>query len=731
MKKKIAMLCLMTILLSLVITGPAAADEDSFTISCEADRTYYIPDRIEDYPILVTVKNNGNDFEGTLKLMLYAGSQTEETIAYGRPAAIQAGKTETFQFNIKNVLFDYDQGYRIPVRIDLLDENGHTVYQTLSSFMAVSDGYDSLCAGIISRDTRISQEMDSVQFEFETIDYGGYGVSGMLTMHGIDLTSEMLETIDLSRLPMMVIEENISEKAWQNVSEWLISGKYLLISRPVYDKLIHKPLDNQKMTTYGRGRVLVYERGTWSATMLQQSVRTLFGQKLGSYGMDWQEDYWYLHSALSYDIHSPIPDFRIYLIGLILYIIVTGPVCYLLLKKKDRREYLWAVIPCMALVFGVVLYYLNSPTRYTGDFMRYNAQVWLTDEAVVENTSMAVVSPDKGKVVFTADKDSHLSLVSNTSYWYDDSENFEERQASLLDKDYDAAIADSENKTDVLLRSKVVFQEEYLTSSRIFETDGRIVCDLKCCKGGYSGTVANQTPWDLNNCFVLYKGLVLLIGDLPAGQSIALDLKKADVIWNNMEPEVAFDTSAYRDINEKAAQKTMNHMLQLPVYESNEQAVVGGFTSDYDIGIDDGQLTFIDGMTLISECTDITFSGDDWKSQAIVYGEGCSVEDRDNYDASSHYVYGTELELCYQLDKDYQLDYLEWINSDQQIQVSFYNYETDSYERVLEDAAFMERDALLPYVNARNVIKARITVEQTDENHFILAFTTSGGKKHD
>lgn len=730
MKKKTAVLVLMAILVSVLSVWPVMAEGERFDISCEADDSIYIPDDIKDYPIQVKVKNNGGDFEGILKIMLYAGSQTDETIAYGQKAVISAGDTEIFQFNIQDIIF-YSQEYSIPVRIDLLDENGNTVYQTVSSFMAGSDGYAEICAGIISRDTRISQGLDATDFEYDGMYYDGYGVAGTITMHGIDLTSDILETMDLSRLEMLVIEENISEDAWRNVSDWLIMGGHMLISRPVYEKLVHKPLDNQQMTSYGTGRIMVYDREAWNGAMLIRSVKTLFGYELGRFIMGRYDVYWQQQRALSYDIHSPIPDVSPYLIVLIIYIIAIGPVGYLFLKKKDRREFLWALIPCIAVIFSVIIYQLSSSTRYTGDFIRYNSQVWLTDEGNVENTSFVLVSPDKGKVIFSADEDSHLSYLKKDSYWYDESEAIEDRQEALLEEDYDVALAASEGKTDVLIHNRVVFNEEYLTSSRVLDAEGTIDCDLECYHGAFSGTITNTTSWNLKNCFVTYKGVVIMIGDLPAGESIRLDQKKVDYIWNNLGMQIAFDTSDYSEMNETAVYQTMNNMFQNAGYAGREQAVIGGFTDEYDIGIEGGQLTFIDGLALITKNIQITDSGDGWKTQMIVYGEGSTLEDRESYDSACYYVYDSEICLDYQLDRDYAVDYLEWLNSDPAMQMAFYNHETGEYDQVFDGTVIMEGDALAPYLNARNLLKVQITIDNMDTEHFVPAFSTSGGERRD
>lgn len=722
-------LLILSFLLTSVLTGgQVLADEDLFEISCQADDRHYRSGNGGGYPVIIRVKNNGDDFSGTLKVMLFTGSDENETIAYGQNIEIRAGGYASYHLNVDNILFG-EQSYAIPIRVDMLDEGGNTVYKGASYFMAEADGYATICAGIISNDTRISTGMKSSSFDYNSKnDY----VMGKVTMQGIDMTPAAMEAMDLSWLQMVVLDKSISGAAWEHISEWLKAGGHLLIARHVYDELIDKPLDDQQMTDWGLGHIYVYEQSDWSGATLIRAVRSVFDEdELYALMNGDMEEYWNIEYLLSLDTVSAVPDIKRYLIILIIYILLMGPAAWKLLKKRDRREYLWAVIPCAAIAFSLIVYGVSSSTRYDNTFMRYASTVWLTDEGNVANNYMAVISPEKGKTALNADASDKLSYQTDDCYWYDvtDADSLSDIQKRLLNADYDVAFAGSGDKTDILIRSRSIFDEKYLKSTRITESNGTIESDITYYCGAFGGTITNTTPWDLHNLFVMHQGVILLLGDLPAGQTLTLDGQHLSQFYT--DADIRFDTSDYRDTNEQAGLKLMNNLVRQLSPNIRMRSVIGGFTTDYDMGIENGQPMMMEGLSLVVRDLEIVDSGDDWKTEAVIYGTGETAEDRDGYDSYAHYIYTEELNLNYRLAGDLPVIYLEWLNKSDSLELEFYNYQTERYDAVLRESTSMDGTALAPYLDQDNALKVRATTINYDEERYVPAFTVTGGGQHD
>lgn len=53
-------------------------------------------------------------------------------------------------------------------------------------------------------------------------------------------------------------------------------------------------------------------------------------------------------------------SFSVLIVILLVYAAVIGPVCYLVLKKADKREKGWIVIPAASVAFAVIIFVMSS-----------------------------------------------------------------------------------------------------------------------------------------------------------------------------------------------------------------------------------------------------------------------------------------------------------------------------------------------------------------------------------
>lgn len=728
---RMAVLFFLSVLCICIITHPAAADgeEERFTISCDTGDDVYITDTASEYPVWVTVRNNGRDFNGVIKIMMYTGSNMKETIAYAQPAAILSGEMQKFSFNMQSIYFDM-ASYEVPIRVDCLDENGNQVFSQAASVPIVSEGTSTICAGVVSHNSQISQMMNSSGFEYEN----AY-VWGRVTMHGEDMNAGDILAADLSGMNMMVLDMYVPDEALVKIKDWLMEGGHLMISQALYEQYFGKPLSEDGMAAWGNGRILVYSEDKWSGSMLIQSVKSLFGSS-GMYELlgGSSDPYWVAATVLGYDMWSKVPGIGKYLAVLLIYILLIGPAAYILLfKRKDRIEYLWGAIPCLAVVFSVLVWYLGGDTRYEDTFVHFNSMVHLTDEGTIEDTCIKVVSPDKGHTVLTLSEQCQLVPLSDDSYW-NDGGDLRQGQERLMREDYDLAITALDEKTELFINSKAVFDQDYFWVSRVRENDGELNASLKYYKGCFNGIITNSTPWDLKNAFIYYNGIGLVLGALPAGQSISLENAEADTVIIAAD-SLMFDSSEYgMDHNQMAAERIMEEMIYYSgVLQEKKGMFIGGFTEEYDIGIDQGdQIESVNGIALIMQDISVTDSGNGWFSQAIVRGEGIEDTDRQNYDLDSYIIYGTEvIQLNYQLNGNCQPDYMKWLNADPSVHIEFYNRKSDEFEPVMTDAYVMNGEELAPYLDEMYQIRAKVQVDDTGVLSYIPAFTVTGGEVYD
>ena len=162
--------------------------------------------------------------------------------------------------------------------------------------------------------------------------------------------------------------------------------------------------------------------------------------------------------------------------------------------------------------------------------------------------------------------------------------------------------------------------------------------------------------------------------------------------------------------------------------------IVGGFTLDYDIGVQNNEeLATVDGVTLIKEKMVVSDSGNGWSTQALIGPE--EPENEENmydYDTDSYMIYGTDM-----LNASYVVEplsgnlYLKWLNPDEDMMVAFYNLSTGVYDTVLEESDEMTADELKNYIAEDGTIKAHVQSGDMTYDHYMPVFTASGGEKND
>ena len=716
-----------------VLADETESDSDRFTVNAaEIDGDVQLED-VNGCSVRLQVTNQGDDFEGTLKILRYESVDGSYVSAVGRTVSIKSGETQNIYLKLSNITYD-GTPYRIPLRVDFLDQDGQLLCRKITDFQAAPDITAKVAAGVYTDDTQKLSVIDKSRFRYETTN-----ISGDITMKARQMSDEEMDNIKQLNINLLILDKAISESTWENISEWLMYGGHAMMEQSVYQSLISKTPDESGLTDWGKGRILVYDASEWKGTMLLKSVKSLFGTT-GIYALlagDYGEYYWNVQSILNYDIVSKLPPVTIYLVILLIYILCIGPAVYIFLKKRDKREYMWLWIPCLAVLFSVIAYKAGSGVRYSEPFIRFYSTVDVTDEANIEKTKLLLISPNKGRSVFSVDSNYNLRLLNDMYLLYDNqSDRFAVLEKKFSNAEYNAAMSVSDTRTDVMVNNDTTFDEKHFSNERILKSEGGIDVDAAYYRGELMGTVTNTTPWSLHDAFIIHKGLLFQIGTLEANQTITLDhLKEVQLVKSQ---NVILDTwEMQNEGNTTAVLAVMNSLISNITSASNmslSDDIVGGFTMDYDIGVQSSEdVASVNGVTLIKEKTTVADSGSGWSTQALIAPEEPeNEEDMYDYDTDSYMLYGTDmLNAAYTVELSSGNLYLKWLNPDSDMMVAFYNLSTGVYDTVLADSDEMTADELKNYIADDGTIKAHVQAGDMNYDHYMPVFTVSGGEKND
>lgn len=218
-----------------VLADETEADHDRFTVSCsEVENDIILEDNTWACSVRMQITNNGEDFDGTIKILVFEGSETDAVNAIGKTLEFKSGETKPIYFKVPNVSCD-GTPYRIPLRVDFLDEDGKLLCRTMTDFQAASDDNYTVAAGIYTDDTRKMTVIDQSKIKYETASIGGD-----VTMKSRRMTEEELDNIQEMNVNLLILDKALSESEWENISKWVMYGGHVMAEQSVYDRLSGK-----------------------------------------------------------------------------------------------------------------------------------------------------------------------------------------------------------------------------------------------------------------------------------------------------------------------------------------------------------------------------------------------------------------------------------------------------------------------------------------------------------
>lgn len=589
----------------------------------------------------------------------------------------------------------------------------------------------------------------------ETADYGQVMLEGSGYYSALQvLDPEEADSCVLSGYHVMILDAPAGTDLWARLLSWVKDGGILLAGEPWlkgispaqakagdgyrlgYGKVIAFPADNSR-------DIPAYEE--LCRTLLQDTDIEL-ARDLGMETRGSRAD----SGVYDYDITDRPPDVYRYLAALALYMLVIGPVLYHILKRRDRLEWLWAAVPVLSLAASIVIYSMGIGQRMTAVSGEVFSTVLMGEEGSVEHSLLKVVNPGKNKTMFSLSPDykavyfvpyqGYSSLgsyhIADVSY----AEPADEDLPALMKANYLLALTGSEGRQDVLLGRNRIFSEYGVVLDRQLQDTGVLRTDLSCWKGMLYGTVENLTDCDLEDAFILRGPLYYPIGSVKAGEKINLDGISSFPVYQLQDAgssaavPLCEDPQAYHLGNAYAVRECMRMMLNSLHDTTGGENLAGGFTDSYQAGLDGSQFSKLGRLAMLYSYTDIQQSGSSWMSSGPLWGTPYSSADEENYAESEHMMYGTQIELLYQLKAGQKTDGLIWLNPDPDLHVSFYNVKGNRYEEVMaEDVREMDSTQLSAYISSHRQIRVKVQLEPDvySTYHMTPAFEIYGGDRDD
>ncbi|WP_107838719.1 DUF7408 domain-containing protein [Metasolibacillus meyeri] len=588
-------------------------------------------------PLYVTIKNTGDDFNGDM--VVNASYSYEAATALVIPISIANGEEKTFELYL-NGLTNYgyseeemfaffeggiDKGKKVKysgtkrLQTNFLDPMTTFIFTVtdssdrLSEYLKLSqhlphaqlevihlnqikeytlpeDPLGLAMANIIAFDEVSIADLSQKQQEalLKWVQDGGTLVIGAMeqinTASGIfkdslplTLSNEM-ETVSAERLSALINEEKFSESiqvhaATMNAGSLSVladEGNILAASKKIGSGEIIQ-------TAFSLGdQPLASMEGYAALTAKMLSIQKFSNFNMGGYHQSPFEQ-------MMYDIRSVnelFPSFEVSmtftLIVVIIYIIVIGPILYFILKRLDKREYAWWMIPLISIVVSIALFVIGAQGRIMQPQAQQSAIYKVNEDSSLNGYYIESILTNRGGD-FIVNTDSNTTAMALRNYG-----RFTGSGGALYEHSYIKEHADG---TTLTLRDLSYWSVQSFIGNTATQNVGKMDIDLTLKNEKLTGTIKNNFPFDLKDV-TLQSGLkIVKLGDIEANgtltvaQDVKLTTLQKPVYYNRYNytyPTTKADIDPVRIERLQAMTGSLTEQEEQPIISAwAEQALVG------------------------------------------------------------------------------------------------------------------------------------------------------------
>lgn len=526
------------------------------------------------FPLKVTVENTGSDFKGDL-LFDYAPSyQTGGARALSIDVPANSERTYTFSIpgfndeirhnsnlqtihlfegsweNGKEVTFKGDKRltpnfiYTNHTTIGLLSENPDRLKGIKGSTMG-GNGVEALT---LSKETFPEEQGGLQMFDYIVLDqFNVTGLSqeqqgvlkswvengGVLFIgaapHLADTLGSVADMAPLSQQEEATLSDTSSFNVKKNIkasfsSLSVFEGKVKQEAEVVAEQggipIVAKSargLGEVWQTTFSLGDPALNEwedYDEWFANMLSKTEPYfLLGQNNGD--QSFLERIYY-EVADSNELF-PSTNFKVstLVIILLIYLVIIVPLLYFLLRKMDKREQAWWIIPAISILVSSGIFITGAKDRISKPHLNQMNILKVEDDGSVHGISaFTALSNTGGDYDFVSDRN-HLELTPARMRNNPGGGNQYKFAVEELNKD----------------QRTITFRDvEYWSTRTVLGTGekedlGKFIPELNMKDKTISGTIQNDFPYDFTDVYIWSGSRIYRVGEVKAGETLSVDKK--------------------------------------------------------------------------------------------------------------------------------------------------------------------------------------------------------------
>ncbi|WP_332645583.1 hypothetical protein [Lysinibacillus sp. 54212] len=195
---------------------------------------------------------------------------------------------------------------------------------------------------------------------------------------------------------------------------------------------------------------------------------------------------------------------------IIIYIIIIGPILYIVLKRRDKREKMWLYIPVISVLVSIAFFGFGAKDRILKPQIQQMALFEVQNDGTLIGTyTNALLTNKSGDFIFQTDN--NTSAIASNGY------NPLSNSRELHNSSYIKKTAEG---SELTLNDVDYWSVQSIVGKTTITDGGKLDIQLEVKQGKLTGTVKNSLPVNLKDVTVLTGTKKIVLGDLDIGDTL-------------------------------------------------------------------------------------------------------------------------------------------------------------------------------------------------------------------
>lgn len=412
----------------------------------------------------------------------------------------------------------------------------------------------------------------------------------------------------------------------------------------------------------------------------------------------------------SFKVSTPL------MVGIVVvYMIIIVPLLYMILKRKDKREYAWGIIPLTAIIASLAIFGYGAKDRIARPQVQQSSFLEVNEDKSLNGYyAESVLSNKSGDFTFEAPitttmvaKRSTNSLTGQTANVYEN---------AIMEK--------HATNSELTFRDVGYWSVSSLFGETQVQDVGNFGVNLRVDSSKILGTVQNNFPFGLKDVAIWSGSKLYKLGDLAAGEKLEVDKDLGTVMLmptSNPYINTNYGAFANNQIDLMTQRKQALYSSSILFKDTNSTPAITGFAEDNILPIEmkDKKVELSALHLVIQPFTATTILSGEFTLPANMFTVNVNTDQYGKYmqpvqtSNLEWYLDDGEYNVYWAVPETLPLEKVNWTqlqiaNTDRNSHtIEIWNLKTESFEEITE-SRFTLTENIDTYINEKGIIHYKL-----------------------